>query len=547
MFSLYESNAIQPLLIKIAANIKAIFWNCTLELGINGVQTLSFQHSISCRTFFSLAEFLALNLGNEEYATYVPPINVMFKDLKLRPQEIFSLSRRISLNVETKVDIESTEKAVSEYLAENFKDCGVSTKFYMLFWMGELSYLMTEKAENLYKDTIEMFSKINSDRETKKTAASVAAKLKKELKNRILLKNNFLTKCELMNEPSKCFDVENANRVFLEICVLPRCVYSPHDAVYSANFIFLAMSKNLAGLSFVNFTQNLYQMLPSLIQSATEDEASNFGRFLRQFLSTSSEFCTDKIRFEKLATDNPCFMRGNKSYYDSEEFRLMFYRIHDKFFFTFAKILSNNTRKDLLRNANTAITNTAQILKQINSVFPLFRPHLEEIKQLTQKVIGVVENQSNLKTILVSLLGLLERNKNTVLPERFSRKYVRLNQSKQRMENLKRQLLQKKETKENETRKSQISSQSNNKNEEREKVASSNVRNEMSGSQKRQNKTIEKGRKESAKKVPIFETVKGFDLKKSQKRERDKSVERFYSKPQREKRRRRTKVIENKK
>mmetsp|Transcript_656 Transcript_656/g.1482 ORF Transcript_656/g.1482 Transcript_656/m.1482 type:complete len:1044 (-) Transcript_656:683-3814(-) len=96
--------------------------------------------------------------------------------------------------------------------------------------------------------------------------------------------------------------------VFLERCVVPRCIASQSDSVYTARFVIDVMVElDVEEFNIVAYISTLCRSVGQLIFACTEAEASRFGRFLCETLTVTEKWRTNKKLFESECLPKACF------------------------------------------------------------------------------------------------------------------------------------------------------------------------------------------------------------------------------------------------
>ena len=107
----------------------------------------------------------------------------------------------------------------------------------------------------------------------------------------------------------------------LQNCLLPRCVYSCADAIYSFRFILELCKQEEQLYDFIQICDELCHNLSGLLFLCTESEGSEFARFFAEILKVLDELVGQNIRSEVLNTmkhssdENEIFRRIVKRYY----------------------------------------------------------------------------------------------------------------------------------------------------------------------------------------------------------------------------------------
>jgi hypothetical protein len=81
---------------------------------------------------------------------------------------------------------------------------------------------------------------------------------------------------------ANCRDHSKTADVFLQHCILPRCLMSPGDAVYCARFIHFLRLIGTPHFSVMAVYRDVFQICPALLSSCTNNESSRWGLLLRE-------------------------------------------------------------------------------------------------------------------------------------------------------------------------------------------------------------------------------------------------------------------------
>ncbi|KAG5519102.1 hypothetical protein PMAC_002189 [Pneumocystis sp. 'macacae'] len=167
----------------------------------------------------------------------------------------------------------------------------------------------------------------------------------------------------------------------IQYCFLPRCLFSPNDSTYCAKFIRLIHFFGTPNFSTLTLYDRLFgDYLPSLLFICTQQEAENFGRFLREILADLFSWYKDEAVYNKEAkgTKNlPGFQkRWSSGFRDKfqehindddmlqyEEFKRLMYKWHRKLNQVFKICLDS---KEYMHLRNSII-----VLEKISECFPI--------------------------------------------------------------------------------------------------------------------------------------------------------------------------------
>lgn len=87
---------------------------------------------------------------------------------------------------------------------------------------------------------------------------------------------------------------------FLQLCLFPRCIFTPSDALYCAHFVNIIHSLATQNFSTLICYDRIFCDIIYTVTSCTENEASRYGRFLCALLGTVMRWHANKSVFEKV-------------------------------------------------------------------------------------------------------------------------------------------------------------------------------------------------------------------------------------------------------
>lgn len=156
--------------------------------------------------------------------------------------------------------------------------------------------------------------------------SSILCTLNEELE---LLQKNIMSSRMCLNTQTKRFRENKTDSnsstsdiaSFLQNCLLPRCVYSCADAIYSFRFIVELCELEEQPYDFVQICDELFHNLSGLLFLCTESEGSEFARFFAEILKVLHESVGQNIRSKILnmmkhsSDENEVFRSIVKRYY----------------------------------------------------------------------------------------------------------------------------------------------------------------------------------------------------------------------------------------
>ncbi|KAG4301413.1 hypothetical protein PCK1_002339 [Pneumocystis canis] len=167
----------------------------------------------------------------------------------------------------------------------------------------------------------------------------------------------------------------------IQYCFLPRCLFTPNDSTYCAKFIRLMHSFGTPNFSTLTLYDRLFgDYLTSLLFICTQQEAENFGRFLKEILTDFFSWYKDEMTYNKEVKgvkNLPGFQkRWSSGFHDKvqehisdddilqyEEFKRLMYKWHRKLNQVFKICLDS---KEYMHVRNAII-----VLEKISECFPV--------------------------------------------------------------------------------------------------------------------------------------------------------------------------------
>ena len=129
----------------------------------------------------------------------------------------------------------------------------------------------------------------------------VADRLQKELQEQ--LRTQKRTREFLVGAKDSWFPESSASSAsvmqLLQVCILPRALFSPEDALYSARFIDLLHRMDVPGFSTLACYRGVLELVTSTLVCITEREAGNLAIFMREVLHTLLHWSSDSKTFAK--------------------------------------------------------------------------------------------------------------------------------------------------------------------------------------------------------------------------------------------------------
>jgi len=254
------------------------------------------------------------------------------------------------------------------------------------------------------------------------------------------------TKSRLSKEKDFWFDWDNLPSVretipprnktvlaILQHCIIPRCLFGPNDATFSAKFVremHRLGTKNFSSLTLYDkvnacksslTTQIFVNLNETVIFTCTNKEAENYGRFLREVLIELMRWYNDKSVYEKEAVGYslPGFLKkwsANPSemvYLQYEEFRSVMFKWHKNLTMAFRSCLES---RDYMH-----VRNTLAVLEKLVGLYPLVDFHGAILEEKVAFIAGKGETRGDLQIRAQGYLAILRKSsKSWVTAAKFS-------------------------------------------------------------------------------------------------------------------------------
>ncbi|CAD5208734.1 unnamed protein product [Bursaphelenchus xylophilus] len=418
---------------------------------------LSCQILDECQsTFLQFVNFLRTNVKMEDYSKRFPQLSDLMTRFKLAPETAFHLARPIywfraqsSFELTKKLKKETTEKkkvdsetknelykeamgqvliSVEEELvrvkdSEFWKD--ISAKLFTMFWMLSANDLEVSKAA--YEREIEKIKKqleaaTNSDASKKKQIKeeerlkTLEAKLRAELnkmEEHVARVNQLLvsTKELLFATASSA-----QNNRFLQVCVIPRAVFSEIDAVFCAKLIMTIHSNRTSYFQTMILMDKIFYDISVVLIALTENEAANFGKFLSLLLEKVMYWHGDKEIFDKECLGFPGFLtkiRNSSGEFDYFGYKNVCHKWQSR--------ISKAAQYAINNGSYLLCRNMIVVLKKILNHFPIIKTYetnmIADMEALRDREKGKREDLSVLATSY--LINLKKRKAHIFTVEEF--------------------------------------------------------------------------------------------------------------------------------
>ncbi|KAI5636702.1 transcription factor/nuclear export subunit protein 2 domain-containing protein [Phthorimaea operculella] len=296
-----------------------------------------------------LGTFLASSHTPVEYSARLPPLQELLRDYHVDADVAFFLHRpviaqQIAAKSETLLKAsdsksDSAEKATERYIAASkevlepilvaihplltprvWED--ISPEFYATFW--SLSMYDLKVPEESYDREIDRL-KIAAAAAAKDASQGTKGKKEQERFNTLIEKLQEERRRQQAHvagvqarlqascggwfpaRAAKSAKNETVTRL-MQLCLFPRCVFTPHDALYCAEFVHTVHKLKTPNFSTLLCYDRLFCDITYSVMSCTEGEAARYGTFLCRVLATAMRWHKDKNAFHKECAHYPGFV-----------------------------------------------------------------------------------------------------------------------------------------------------------------------------------------------------------------------------------------------
>jgi THO complex subunit 2 len=452
-----------PLGLALGIIVSQAFQNLIYRKQSEQIKSLGWLQDNCHKIFLQYFTFIFWQFSNKQYSSMIPSLTTLVTTYGLeiftafhilRPKIVndYWLLKEVEPAEDTAMDIDRPVEALGAYtkmiddlekeisMLQLFQNIILSPNFFVTFWQLSIGDIIfpndqyTTMIENYKKSIAELEKNSKNDKTSKdiskrkseiSTLTDITDKLEKECK----LQQEYYQVVNIRIQSSKNtwflfedfgnFDVYNQ---IIQCCILPRCVISPADALFSARFIEKVHSIGTSNFSTLKLLDQIfnYKTLHSFIFSLTELEAKNFGLFFSTLLATLACWHNDRVVFEGNVLTVPGFLRINKSdlsnlapnqFYDYDDFRKALAKWHSKLMKCF--VLCINSGHYL------HIRNAIIVMNKIIHTYPATVEHAG----LIEAAIKTLENEErhDLKLMSRSYKAALQRcSKKWVVASAFS-------------------------------------------------------------------------------------------------------------------------------
>ncbi|KII65576.1 THO complex subunit 2 [Thelohanellus kitauei] len=389
--SLVESNLTFPLYFLMCQQRQRLVYDPRLiEIPIKMVGHLYDQCH---KTLVQYGRFISKYIPRRDFGTISKSFGVLQNDFGVPAEFIFFLVRHIFRN-----DVINTPKNISyiqaaNKLLENYLvlqdeilsskvDVKILHKLICVFWLldsyditlPKLKYdeLLTRSQQTLvaFDDSKESTAKKTKEKDRLNNVIKTLTQDRDQQRLHVAYIKQWLF--EIMSDTKIKVIKNEFSNAFYQTCVYPRCIFSPSDALYSAEFIFSLHDLRCPNFNTLSLLDKIFSENVHVISSLSEAETSNFGAFLNKIWQTLMPWHGSKSLFEQVqykfyenCSKHPGFTIFSKAEqektdgYEFNNFRHLMYKWQYKQTKSFIFALES---KDYIQIRNTIIILTKELL-----------------------------------------------------------------------------------------------------------------------------------------------------------------------------------------
>lgn len=345
---------------------------------------------------WSFIELIKHCLKPEEFKASVLPLDVLSNDYHLSTPWIFHIWRDY-----LEPDEDARDKVIPMIDRAKFEGVDFSRfprEVFVSFWKFSLYYIQFDKS--LYDERKAVLQTELSTLTSTKKKNEVSNSIKDLLVSCISHQKKYNLTKQFLEQRSNDWIQETGNdsiHAFFQYCVIPRVLFSPSDAMYSASFLLMAFD-----VSDLLKVMNIFigsHVLSTLLFCCTSSEAGNLGIFFAQLLQ----------EMETMRQGKQLDERSSRILYD------------------WHKIITEQTMLTLHNKNYMSIRNGIEFMKHLSSSFPVVDTHIQLLCQTIAENLEQ-EEREDIKLPSNALLGHLKaRLKGSLKQEEF----CELNQEEQ--------------------------------------------------------------------------------------------------------------------
>lgn len=407
-------------------------------------------------TIVQYGSFLANSLSMDDYVKHLPAVSILLSDYSTQADVAFYLSRpSLSYAISSKFDelrkqdknrknltsAESIQKYMeivdsvitpvvfsirsNQVLKKTWED--FNPQVYVTFWSLSMYDLVVptnsyQREVNKLKEGVQ--NEKNKDAGKKKKERERCDALISKLVEEEKLQQEHCLRviARLKNEKVDWFQSKVAKTEtitqFLQLCLFPRCIFTPVDALYCAKFVNLIHSLKTPNFSTLLCYDRVFLDITNAVASCTENEANRYGLFLCSMLETVSRWHSDKAIFDKECAYFPGFVTKFKvatndsavDHIDYENYRHVCYTWHFK--------ITKSLLKCLDSGDYVQIRNSLLVLRKITPYFPVMISLGLALERRMEKIKAEEKDKRpDIFVLATGYSGVLKARKPFLVPE----------------------------------------------------------------------------------------------------------------------------------
>lgn len=209
---------------------------------------------------------------------------------------------------------------------------------------------------------------------------------------------------------------KKAVELFLQECIIPRCMTSASDALFCIKFVLQLLEIDVPAINPAIFFGNFIEDIPLHLLGCTERDADNLGILVREVLTTLERWRSNKKVFEKEASTTPKY--GFREVCEDPTSEPVRHEQYCEWLFKLHHVLASGLCKSMEHYSEyVPIRNTLSVLSSVADVFPKVSEHgamIEaRVETLGKSIMPAIRLSSS------SILGKLKIGKARRLPQRF--------------------------------------------------------------------------------------------------------------------------------
>lgn len=263
---------------------------------------------------------------------------------------------------------------IAKFLPDSHRDHMVAD-FYVLFWMLELYDIHFPSGQ--YEQAITRIDEMTKKPDMHSRKRDQYSNVIKKLQNERTQQSTHIPKVSeffnsrkdtLLVDVVRSGSKQHFTKAFIQLCILPRVLYSSADAVYCAKFVEMLHNLQLPGFSPITYVLNIVPSMTRTLVCLSEMETQRMSRFIEKTLQQHMVWWENESAFDTDYMDSFTYIKFRdiliKSFLDTNKI--------------FLYILS--------RGDVHSISNALTVLNRIAPVFPRFHTHAIQLKQLVDQL-----------------------------------------------------------------------------------------------------------------------------------------------------------------